>query len=90
MNSRISYIDALRGFAIILVVIGHLVQNNYSDAYHNSIFNVIYSIHMPLFFFISGCVAKRHIINTESYSCENNSILSRFRKACLGGGKIGE
>ena len=86
MNSRISYIDALRGFAIILVVIGHLVQNNYSDAYHNSIFNVIYSIHMPLFFFISGCVTKRHIINTESYSCENNSILSRFRKACLGGG----
>ena len=85
MNTRISYIDALRGFAIILVVIGHLVQNNYSDAYHNSILDVIYSIHMPLFFFISGCVAKRYIVNTESCLCENNSILSRARKACLGG-----
>ena len=85
MNKRISYIDSLRGVAMILVVIGHLIQNNYSDAYHNSIFNVIYSIHMPLFFFISGCVAKRYIVITESCLCENNSILSRFRKACLGG-----
>lgn len=58
MKTRIEYIDAIRGFAIILVVIGHLIQLNYTDAFQDKIFNVIYSFHMPLFFFISGCVAS--------------------------------
>lgn len=57
MKERIQYIDAMRGFAILLVVIGHLIQYNFEDAFHNDIFNIIYSFHMPLFFFISGCVS---------------------------------
>ena len=55
MQNRIAYIDALRGFAILLVIVGHLIQFNYRTGIENSIFNIIYSFHMPLFFFISGC-----------------------------------
>lgn len=55
MQNRIAYIDALRGFAILLVIVGHLIQFNYSSGIENPIFNIIYSFHMPLFFFISGC-----------------------------------
>ena len=56
MQNRIVYIDALRGFAILLVIVGHLIQFNYSSGIENPIFNIIYSFHMPLFFFISGYV----------------------------------
>ena len=40
--------------AILLVIIGHLIQYNYESSINSSIFNIIYSFHMPLFFFISG------------------------------------
>ena len=55
MGNRLIYIDALRGFAMLLVIVGHLIQFNYSTGIENPIFNIIYSFHMPLFFFISGC-----------------------------------
>lgn len=56
MGNRLIYIDALRGFAMLLVIVGHLIQFNYSTGIENPIFNIIYSFHMPLFFFISGYV----------------------------------
>lgn len=78
MKERIQYIDAMRGFAILLVVIAHLVQYNFEDAFHNDIFNTIYSFHMPLFFFISGCVS------TTAFKDEtiHNKMIVRL----LGGG----
>ena len=51
---RISWIDTTRGIAILLVVFGHCM--GYID---NPINKVILSFHMPLFFFLSGCCAKR-------------------------------
>jgi len=43
---RLEYIDVLRGFAVILVIVGHCAPPTL-DTY-------IFSFHMPLFFFISG------------------------------------
>lgn len=55
---RIDYIDELRGLAIILVVIGHLIQfNGFST--NNPVFEFIYSFHMPLFFSISGYITQK-------------------------------
>lgn len=48
---RLSYIDSLKGFAILLVLLGHNSFNDY-------VTYVIYFFHMPLFFFISGYLAK--------------------------------
>ena len=48
--------DALKGWAIFLVLWGHSIQylkDDY-DFFNNPIFSFIYSFHMPLFFFISG------------------------------------
>lgn len=70
MGNRLIYIDALRGFAMLLVIVGHLIQFNYSTGIENPIFNIIYSFHMPLFFFISGC--SRSI--SESVKGEIKSI----------------
>ena len=48
MNQRIKWIDLCKGFAIVLVVLGH----SYSSS--NGLLTWINSFHMPLFFMISG------------------------------------
>lgn len=44
--------DILKGIGILLVVIGHTGISGLPYTY-------IYSFHMPLFFFVSGCFYKR-------------------------------
>lgn len=56
---RNTYIDKIRGFAIILVVLGHAIQYTYADFDSNYLFTLIYSFHMPLFMFISGYVTYK-------------------------------
>lgn len=57
---RISYIDKLRGFAILLVVMGHITQ--LSLDIKNSAFNYFYnSFHVPLFIFINGLLSANSI-----------------------------
>ncbi|WP_295578966.1 acyltransferase family protein [uncultured Oscillibacter sp.] len=51
-TSRIEYIDIARGLAILLVVIGHNLENSMLG------FKVIYSFHVPAFFFLSGIVFR--------------------------------
>lgn len=53
MRNRIRWIDAARGIAILLVVLGHCI-GNLTDPVNK----VILSFHMPLFFFLSGMCAK--------------------------------
>ncbi|SDX93099.1 Acyltransferase family protein [Lutibacter oricola] len=54
-------IDSLKGFAILLVVIGHIIQATYPNFDENLFFRLIYSFHMPLFFFLSGFVSKKEV-----------------------------
>lgn len=51
--------DKVRGVAILLVVLGHVIQYSYSDFFHVPAFNIIYSFHMPLFMFLSGLVTYK-------------------------------
>lgn len=46
-NKRLSEIDILRGFAIFLVVLGHITHIS-------ELRNYIWGFHIPIFFFISG------------------------------------
>ena len=69
MSHRIEFIDNIRGFAILLVVIGHAIACSYQDwrevcifsqtqsreyMVSGAIWQVIYSFHMALFFMVSG------------------------------------
>lgn len=47
MKNRIVYIDIFKGIAILLVIIGHL-------KIHETLYTVIFSFHMYLFYFIAG------------------------------------
>jgi fucose 4-O-acetylase-like acetyltransferase len=55
-NKRNHHIDALKGVAIILVVLGHSVQVNDANFDNNLLFRIIYSFHMPMFMFLSGYI----------------------------------
>jgi len=71
-SNRFEYLDSIRGFAIILMVMGHAIAWNYSDwqsvvlfnsmqnnaeKYGGIIWQIIYSFHMALFFMVSGFLA---------------------------------
>ncbi len=60
-SKRIEYIDSLKGFAIILVVLGHVTDGYFFSRFNPAaddifwpICNVIYAFHMPLMMLISG------------------------------------
>jgi fucose 4-O-acetylase-like acetyltransferase len=60
MSNRVEYIDALRGFTMILVVLGHVEMFSFYEFSHISLIGaMVSSFHMPLFFFISGFLAYR-------------------------------
>ena len=63
---RLKYLDSLKGFLILLVVWGHVVQNVAGDFFATVSFRTIYSFHMAVFFFVSGIVLQmgRHSVGT--------------------------
>lgn len=66
MNKRMEYIDAMRGFAILIVLIIHIFHYGYGLTYTNMesmpTFNIIFGrFYMPLFFFISGFVCSNRL-----------------------------
>lgn len=65
---RLEYLDFAKGYAILLVVMGHVIQYNLTGESSTKVFNFIYGFHMPLFFFLSGAVASlgREKINSEN------------------------
>ena len=62
--NRIPWLDRLKGILILLVVLGHVLGSaaNVSTGTHERLlrgfFNVIYSFHMPAFFFLAGLTLK--------------------------------
>lgn len=63
-KKRIEIIDAMKGFAILLVVFGHAIQGNVVNFDNNIFFRIIYAFHMPLFMFLAGAVAKYSLDNS--------------------------
>lgn len=51
---RLGYLDAMRGLAIVLVVMGHLMIRFGISEYENVLWTIIVGIHLPIFFFVSG------------------------------------
>ena len=74
MSKRIEYIDIAKGIGILLVVLGH------NDFEVISVFaqRLIYSFHMPLFFFLSGYFLNTAIPFFEFIKKRSNTLLKPF------------
>lgn len=73
MRTRIVWIDNLRGIAILLVVLGHVVNNPI-------VLKVISSFHVPLFFIISGILIE---LNTSWKNLSNKNLVMIKAKKLL-------
>lgn len=96
MNKRDKRIDAIKGFLIILVVLGHVLGNDDLDVASKCCKSFIYTFHMPLFVLVSGYLTTiksdinvfwRGIINIFVPLC----VFQSFYFICIliTGGKIG-
>lgn len=77
---RKTYIDIAKGLAIMLVVVGHLVQNNLTGTTARFLFDFVYSFHMPLFMFLSGYVAS---LTVERNLNEGRNFLAKKARTLL-------
>lgn len=82
-NEREILPDLLRGFAIILVVLGHCIQEGSGEAYRaeqqyfgDRLYQFIYSFHMPLFMMISGYLSWRGLNKCKEKS-ERTGLLKK-------------
>ena len=54
VKKRLLYFDNLKGFAILLVVLGHCIQQCDTEGNYQFLCRLIYAFHMPLFMAVSG------------------------------------
>lgn len=71
-GKRIDWVDISKGIAIILVVIGHCIPDaaspmGVSISTYRWLHDIIYSFHMPLFFFLAGYMVSRDKIMKSGY-----------------------
>ena len=54
-KERLIWADSLKGWLILLVILGHAIQSTLGANCDNShLWNLIYSFHMPAFMAVSG------------------------------------
>lgn len=58
MKKRIEYIDKLKGVAMLMVVVGHLLSISFGNSNGNPLFVICETIQMTLFSFLSGFVIQ--------------------------------
>lgn len=51
-------VDILRGLAMLMVVLGHTMSGSSTDSEKSFVFQIMWSLQMPLFFLISGYVTQ--------------------------------
>lgn len=58
VKQRDRSVDVLRGIAMLLVVLGHTMTGSTLNSEKSFLFNIVWSLQMPLFFLISGYVTR--------------------------------
>lgn len=77
-QKRDTYIDVVKGIAIILVVLGHAIQVNTSNFDMNLYFRIIYSFHMPLFMFLVG-----YVVWLQKSGISIHTFIKRIRRLVI-------
>ncbi|WP_266031236.1 acyltransferase family protein [Brucella intermedia] len=67
--------DALKGAAILLVVIGHALEGLLASQFNYYLYSVIYSFHMPLFVFLAGLHAKSSLTERDASNIVKRIVL---------------
>jgi len=78
--NRVTEIDRAKGFAIFLVVVGHIATDTTppGNEWFSELVYVIYSFHMPFFMYLSGFVMGRTFKELNSLSEYGRYVSARF------------
>ena len=60
-ENRMQWVDAMRGFSMLIVVLGHVLLSMGIGGYGSFLSSVLLTFRMPLFFFVSGFFSYRLI-----------------------------
>ena len=73
---KMTWIDAIKGIGIILVVFGHALTKSLADVnvVYKILRNVVYIVHMPIFFIVGGYLFQ---MNIKKYAKEPSSEFIR-------------
>lgn len=76
--------DVLKGFGIVLVVLGHCIQESYNGAgmdgfafFDDRLYQFIYSFHMPLFMLVSGYYAWNSVQRAKTLQQRRKMIVKK-------------
>lgn len=75
VKDRIVYFDLLKLFAVLLVIVGHVISQYDSRGYSHPVNVWIYSFHMPLFMFMSGLFFRHTLLKKIKEIIYSKSIL---------------
>lgn len=79
VKQRLIWADSLKGWLILLVILGHAIQNTLgADCDSNHVWNLIYSFHMPAFMAVSGWLTFRGVNALKS----QNHNLGGYLNTC--------
>ena len=78
MQQRNNTVDIIRGFAMLLVVLGHTMSGSTSGFQDSLLFQIIWTLQMPLFIIISGYVTRYSRPITDG-----TGLLKFFKKRSL-------
>lgn len=97
MLSRNLFYDIVKGYAIFLVVLGHVIQCFMPECEKNSIYLFIYSFHMPLFMAVSGYFFLNSVDKVDTITFLKNKFrhlmlpsltIGAINCLIIGGGKL--
>lgn len=80
LPSRVHFIDIARIYGVILVYYGHFIESymKAGSAVAATHYKFIYSFHMPLFFILSGYIAKEYLPSTKFSVYLKQHVVSRL------------
>lgn len=61
-ESRLQWVDSIRGFSMLIVVLGHVLISMGIGGYASFLGSILLTFRMPLFFFVSGFFSYRVIL----------------------------
>lgn len=77
-QARNQFVDIMRGIAMLLVVLGHTMTGCTVGSQKGFLFNIVWSLQMPLFILISGYVTKcSRLICDGKKLLKQNKILKK-------------
>lgn len=78
-KERLIWADSLKGWLMILVIIGHAIQCLLLDGCNdNHVWNLIYSFHMPAFMAVSGWLAFRGAVSSKSLNFDWGGVFKQL------------